>query len=83
MIFIAPPSLEEMRRRLESRATEDLAEIDDRLDSLAWEMAFSDECDYVVVNETGRQTQAARQLGEIINKARRNRREDGAGSVEG
>ncbi|MCY3802302.1 MAG: guanylate kinase [Chloroflexi bacterium] len=83
LIFIAPPSVEEMRRRLESRATEDKTELDDRLDSLTWEMAFSEECDYVVVNETGRQTQAARELGEIIGRVRRSRRENGTSSVEG
>ena len=74
LIFIAPPSAEEMRKRLESRATEASAEIDDRLEYLDSEMAFSDECDYVVVNATDGQAQAARELGEIIQSVRRKRR---------
>ena len=88
LIFIAPPSAPEMRRRLESRATEAGAEIDHRLDSLNSEMAFGEQCDYVVVNETDGQQQAARELGEIIRAVRRKRRKgavDGGGviSVEG
>ena len=84
LIFIAPPSAEEMRKRLESRATEAGPEIDDRIDSLNSEMAFSEECDYVVVNETGGQKQAARELGEIIQTVRRKRRKGGGViSVEG
>ena len=84
LIFIAPPSAQEMRNRLESRATEASAEIDDRIDSLNSEMALSEECDYVVVNETGGQGQAARELGEIIQAVRRKRRKGGGViSVEG
>ena len=75
LIFIAPPSAEEMRKRLESRATEAGGEIDDRLDSLDSEMAFSEECDYMVVNKTGGQKQAAHELGEIIGAVRRKRRQ--------
>jgi guanylate kinase len=88
VIFIAPPSTDELKRRLESRATEDSSEIGHRLDALNSEMAFRDECDYVVVNETDGQKQAARQLGEIIRLVRGNRQRsgvDGGGleSIEG
>ncbi len=88
VIFIAPPSADEIKRRLESRATEDSSEIGHRLDALDSEMAFSEECDHVVVNETGGQKQAAHELGEMIRMVRRSRRgsgveNGGVDSVEG
>ncbi len=50
-IFVAPPSFEELERRLASRGTENEAERTVRLATARSELSASGECDYVVVNE--------------------------------
>lgn len=51
LIFIAPPSLVELERRLRSRGDTDEAQIQVRLDRVKWEVEQSKEYDYVVVND--------------------------------
>lgn len=51
MIFIMPPSLEELRRRLEGRATETADRIEKRLARAEVEMQHTDLFDYLVVND--------------------------------
>ncbi|MFC6616767.1 guanylate kinase [Deinococcus radiophilus] len=51
MIFIMPPSLAELRRRLEERATESQDRIEKRLARAEVEMAQTEMFDYVVVND--------------------------------
>lgn len=51
-IFIAPPSREELERRLRNRGTEDEAGICERLRIAEDEMKRSDEYDYVVINDS-------------------------------
>lgn len=51
LIFIAPPSLEVLERRLRGRHTEDEAAIRRRLEWAAGEMAAAPQFDHVVVNE--------------------------------
>lgn len=55
-IFIAPPSLEELRRRLEGRRTEGNTSLRRRLEAAAAEIGHSREYDVVVVNRTVEQT---------------------------
>jgi len=50
-IFLAPPSLSVLERRLRRRGTEDEAAIQRRLVAAAAEMARQDEYDYVVIND--------------------------------
>lgn len=50
-IFIAPPSFEELTRRLEARGTEMERERKRRLRTARKELAAQGECDHVVVNE--------------------------------
>ncbi|MCR4441172.1 MAG: guanylate kinase [Peptococcaceae bacterium] len=50
-IFIAPPSKEELVRRITGRGTEDKVEIKKRLDQADGEMAHLAEYDYLVVND--------------------------------
>ncbi len=52
LIFIAPPSLEELRHRLESRRSEDEESILRRIDRARMEMEMRREFDVVVVNDT-------------------------------
>ncbi len=51
LIFIAPPSLEELERRLRSRGDTDEAQIRVRLDRVKWEVEQSKQYDYVVIND--------------------------------
>lgn len=64
LIFITPPSLGELRRRLTSRSTEDAAAIERRLEAAADEIGHMDAYDYVVVNQDV--VQAAERLKGII-----------------
>lgn len=50
-IFIAPPSLDELRRRLEFRGTETPEVIDVRIDRAAYELSRAPEFDQCVVND--------------------------------
>jgi len=49
-VFVAPPSFEELERRLAQRGTEDATEREVRLRSARGELAAQDECDFVVTN---------------------------------
>ena len=51
LVFLAPPSFDELARRLVGRGTEDPAAIRSRLDRARMEMAAEDEFDVVVVND--------------------------------
>ena len=51
LIFIAPPSMEELERRLRSRGDTSEAQIEKRLARAKWEMEQSAQYDYTVVNE--------------------------------
>ena len=50
-IFIMPPSFDELRRRLESRATDAPEVIDQRIARAEFEIGFADKFDKVVVND--------------------------------
>ena len=50
-LFIQPPSIEELRRRLESRATDTPEAIEERLAKAAYEMTFAPQFDRIVVND--------------------------------
>ena len=51
LVFLAPPSFDELARRLVGRGTEDAAAVRSRLDRARMEMAAEDEFDVVVVND--------------------------------
>lgn len=63
-IFIAPPSLKELEKRLTSRSTENAGEIAGRLDAAREELEHVDMYDFAVVNADVKQT--AGELIEII-----------------
>lgn len=50
-LFIMPPSIDELRRRLIGRATDDEATINQRLSKADYEMSFSDKYDKIVIND--------------------------------
>lgn len=49
-IFVLPPSMKELRRRLEKRGTEAQEVIEERLSKAAWEISHAEKYDYVIVN---------------------------------
>lgn len=51
LIFIVPPSFEELRRRIESRGTESPEMISKRLEQAKQELSFADKYDYIIVND--------------------------------
>ena len=51
MVFIAPPSFEELAARLRGRGTEDEEKVMKRLETAKEELKHQDEFDYVVIND--------------------------------
>jgi len=50
-LFIQPPSVEELRRRLEGRATDTAEAISERLAKAEYEMTFAPQFDHIIVND--------------------------------
>lgn len=50
-LFIQPPSVEELRKRLTGRGTDALEVIEDRIKRAEFELSFADKFDHVVVND--------------------------------
>lgn len=57
-IFIQPPSIDELRRRLEHRATDAPEVIDQRIARAEFELTFADKFDKIVVNDDLEQAKA-------------------------
>ena len=70
MIFVKPPSMEELRRRLEGRGSEEREERELRIKNAEAEIACADKYDYVVVNDDLERT-----VDEVINIVKKNREE--------
>jgi guanylate kinase len=66
LVFLVPPSLEDLFSRLQARATESADELDIRQRNAALELARQDDYDYVVPNETGEVARTAARVDEII-----------------
>jgi guanylate kinase len=71
LIFLAPPSMDELERRLRGRGTEDDERIARRLETAAWEMTQRDWFDHVIVNEDV--VRAADEVAAIIEASRTGR----------
>jgi guanylate kinase len=66
MIFVIPPSVEELRARLVARSTETPEALERRMRNAEQELARKDDYDHVVVNETGRVAETAAAIDRII-----------------
>ncbi|HVT65179.1 MAG TPA: guanylate kinase [Mycobacteriales bacterium] len=64
LVFLAPPSWEELERRLRGRGTEEQAVIERRLEQAKVELAAEGEFDRVIVNTSV--AEAAKQLAALI-----------------
>lgn len=70
LVFLMPPSMEELERRLVDRQTEDIETITKRLNTAKEEISHKDEYDYTIINHTV--SEAVCDLEAII-RAERNR----------
>ena len=52
MIFIVPPSIDELRRRLLERGRESADEIEERVQAAKWEISQSPTYNYIIVNDS-------------------------------
>ena len=50
-IFIMPPSLQELEKRLVERGTEDESSVKMRISKAAEEIGFSEKFDYIIIND--------------------------------
>ena len=66
LVFLVPPSLEDLFSRLQARATESADELDIRQRNAALELARQEDYDHVVRNETGQVALTAQRIDEII-----------------
>lgn len=51
MIFLVPPSIEELRKRLKERGRESEAEIERRIEAAKWEISQSPKYNHIIVND--------------------------------
>jgi len=66
LVFLVPPTLEDLFSRLQSRATETADELDVRQRNAALELARQKDYDHVVLNETGEVERTAARIDAII-----------------
>jgi guanylate kinase len=66
LVFLVPPSLEDLFSRLRNRATETADELDIRQRNAAIELARAEDYDYVVLNETGEVERTAEHIDDIV-----------------
>ncbi|MDD7383781.1 MAG: guanylate kinase [Peptoniphilaceae bacterium] len=64
-IFVAPPSLDELQRRIKGRGTETEADIDIRMHNAVGELSYIQEYDYLIIND--HINSAINDINEIIN----------------
>ena len=69
-IYIQPPSIEELRRRLEGRATDAQEVIEQRLSKASYELTFAEKFDIVIVNDDLEKAKAdtLNAINEFLNK---------------
>ena len=67
-VFIMPPSLESLRKRLVERGTETDEQRELRMRNAEIEMAATPEYDYVVVNDDGKIDKTVKEIAKIVRK---------------
>ncbi|MDR0573495.1 MAG: guanylate kinase [Tannerella sp.] len=67
-VFIQPPSIDELRKRLEKRATDTSEVIESRLAKAEYELSFAPEFDVIIVNDdlSNAQAEALRIVNDFI-----------------
>ena len=67
-IFIAPPSLKELEKRLINRSSESKKVIKQRIEQAKWEIKQKKHYQYVIINKPGQQEKATKKLFDILSK---------------
>lgn len=69
-LFIQPPGVEELRRRLEARATDSPEQIEERLAKAEYEMSFAPQFDHIIVNDNldVAKEETLKTISEFLNK---------------
>ena len=65
-ILIAPPSINDLKKRLQGRSTEDKKIIDQRLKVAKWEIAQSKKYQNVVVNKDNKSEETSKKVRQLI-----------------
>ncbi|HYJ37381.1 MAG TPA: guanylate kinase, partial [Chitinophagaceae bacterium] len=65
-LFIEPPSVDELKRRLASRGTESLESLQSRINKASYEISFKDHFHHVIVNQDLKAAQA--QASEVVRR---------------
>ncbi len=70
-LFIETPSVEELKKRLESRGTETTESLDARINKAAYELSFKDQFDKLIVNDELQRacSEAEKIVGDFIDPA--------------
>ena len=63
-LFIEPPSVSELKKRLESRGTESVESLTARINKAAYEISFKDQFDQLIINDD--LEKACKQATEIV-----------------
>ena len=63
-LFIEPPSVEELRKRLEFRGTETPESIEARISKATYELSFKENFDHIILNDE--LAKACKEAGEIV-----------------
>ncbi|MES1217650.1 MAG: guanylate kinase [Bacteroidota bacterium] len=66
LLFIEPPSLDELKKRLESRGTETLESLQTRVNKASYEISFKDQFDRCIVND--KLERACQEAEDIVRK---------------
>ena len=69
-VFLSPPDMAELERRLTRRRTESPETLKVRLETAEKELEETEKYDYVVVNRTGRIDEAVEEIKSIISRER-------------
>lgn len=65
-IFLEPPSIDDLKKRLSKRGTEEPQSIQNRINKAQAELALKDKCDYCLINDNLSQT--FEKVSEIVRK---------------
>ena len=65
-LFIEPPSVEELKKRLMSRGSETAESIATRVNKAAYELSFKDQFDKIIINDN--LNKACREAEEMVRK---------------
>lgn len=73
LVFLAPPTMEELEHRLKERGSETAGDLQKRIQTARQEMESQGGFDHVVVNHTGRLEEAVAEIERIIAHEKRKR----------